>query len=35
MHTIELNQNTYPTDESGYLKNLDDWSVELAEKIAE
>lgn len=35
MHTIELNQNSYPTDESGYLKNLDDWSVELAEKIAE
>lgn len=35
MHTIELNQTSYPTDESGYLKNLDDWSVELAEKIAE
>lgn len=35
MHTIELNQNSYLTDESGYLKNLDDWSVELAEKIAE
>lgn len=35
MHTIELNQTSYPTDESGYLKCLDDWSVELAEKIAE
>lgn len=35
MHTIELNQTSYLTDESGYLKNLDDWSVELAEKIAE
>ncbi|SQE30976.1 sulfur transfer protein TusE [Mannheimia haemolytica] len=33
--TIELNNIQYPTDASGYLTNLNDWSVELAEKIAE
>lgn len=32
---IELHNIQYPTDESGYLKNLTDWSEELALKIAE
>lgn len=31
---IELNNQHFPTDEYGYLKNLDDWSPELAEAIA-
>lgn len=31
---IELNNQQFPTDEYGYLKNLDDWSPELAEAIA-
>lgn len=31
---IELNNQHFPTDEYGYLKNLDDWSPELAEVIA-
>lgn len=35
MQYIELNQTQYPTDDSGYLKNLADWSEPLAEKIAE
>ena len=35
MHTISLNDQNYPTDEAGYLKNLSDWSEALAEKIAE
>ncbi|HDL5699004.1 TPA: TusE/DsrC/DsvC family sulfur relay protein [Mannheimia haemolytica] len=33
--TIELNNIQYSTDASGYLTNLNDWSEELAEKIAE
>lgn len=33
-HFIELNQQQFPTDEFGYLKNLDDWSEELAVAIA-
>lgn len=33
--TIEFNNILYPTDASGYLTNLNDWSEELAEKIAE
>ncbi|QTM00336.1 TusE/DsrC/DsvC family sulfur relay protein [Mannheimia sp. ZY171111] len=33
--SIELNNIQYPTDDAGYLKNLADWSSELAEKIAE
>ncbi|WP_373778408.1 TusE/DsrC/DsvC family sulfur relay protein [Glaesserella sp.] len=33
-HYIELNQHKFPTDEFGYLKNLDDWSEELAVAIA-
>lgn len=33
-HFISLNQHTYPTDAHGYLKNLDDWSPELATEIA-
>lgn len=32
---IELNQQQFPTDEFGYLKNLADWSPALAEVIAE
>ncbi len=32
---IELNGEQFETDESGYLKNSHDWSVELAIKIAE
>lgn len=31
---IELNQQQFPTDEFGYLKNLDDWSEALAVEIA-
>lgn len=31
---IELNGQQYPTDEFGYLKNLDDWSEDLAIAIA-
>ncbi|OOH88962.1 sulfurtransferase TusE [Pasteurellaceae bacterium 15-036681] len=34
-HFIELNNHQYPTDEFGYLKNLDDWSEDLAKAIAE
>ncbi|AWW34427.1 sulfurtransferase TusE [Mannheimia varigena] len=33
--SIELNNIRYPTDDAGYLKNLNDWSEQLAEKIAE
>lgn len=33
--SIELNNIQYPTDDAGYLKNLNDWSEQLAEKIAE
>ncbi|EXI61556.1 sulfur relay protein TusE [Mannheimia granulomatis] len=35
MAYIELNTIHYPTDPSGYLQNLDDWSEQLAIKIAE
>lgn len=35
MNTIELNHQHYPTDEFGYLKQLSDWSPELAVVIAE
>lgn len=35
MAYIELNSILYPTDDSGYLQNLTDWSEELALKIAE
>ncbi|OAQ14661.1 sulfur transfer protein TusE [Bibersteinia trehalosi Y31] len=34
MNMIELNGQQYPTDEFGYLKNLDDWSEDLAIVIA-
>lgn len=34
MNIIELNGQHYPTDEEGYLKNLDDWSEALAIEIA-
>ncbi|KMK52142.1 sulfur transfer protein TusE [[Actinobacillus] muris] len=33
-HFIQLNQQQFATDEFGYLKNLADWSPELAEEIA-
>ncbi|SEM54888.1 tRNA 2-thiouridine synthesizing protein E [Pasteurella skyensis] len=32
---IEFNQQQIPTDNEGYLKNLSDWSPELAETIAQ
>ncbi len=32
---IEFNQQQIPTDNEGYLKNLTDWSPELAEIIAQ
>ncbi|WP_150539596.1 TusE/DsrC/DsvC family sulfur relay protein [Actinobacillus vicugnae] len=34
MNYIELNEQKYPTDASGYLINLSDWSEELAIEIA-
>ncbi|AIZ78437.1 TusE/DsrC/DsvC family sulfur relay protein [Actinobacillus equuli subsp. equuli] len=34
MYYIELNEQKYPTDASGYLTNLDDWSEALAIEIA-
>lgn len=34
-HFIQLNQQQFATDEFGYLKNLTDWSPELAVEIAE
>lgn len=33
-HFIQLNDQQFPTDEFGYLKNLNDWSEELAVAIA-
>lgn len=33
-HFIQLNEQQFPTDEFGYLKNLNDWSEELAVAIA-
>lgn len=35
MNFIELHGQQYSTDEFGYLKNLDDWSEELATAIAQ
>lgn len=35
MHYLEFNHTHYPTDAFGYLTNLNDWSSELAVKIAE
>ncbi len=32
--TIEVNGVSYPTDEEGYLKNIDDWSEAIAEAMA-
>ena len=32
---IQLNATTYATDEEGYLTNLSDWSIELAEVMAD
>ncbi|MFP4146405.1 MAG: TusE/DsrC/DsvC family sulfur relay protein [Halorhodospira sp.] len=32
--TIELNGTALPTDEEGYLENLEDWSPEVAEAMA-
>lgn len=34
-HFIQLNQQQFATDAFGYLKNLADWSPELAKAIAE
>lgn len=34
-HFIQLNQQQFSTDAFGYLKNLADWSPELAKAIAE
>ncbi|ABY68878.1 putative sulfite reductase [Actinobacillus pleuropneumoniae serovar 3 str. JL03] len=34
MHYIELNEKKYPTDASGYLTHLEDWSEALAIEIA-
>lgn len=34
MNYIELDETTYPTDDSGYLINLEDWSESLAIEIA-
>ncbi|MCK3655903.1 sulfur relay protein TusE [Pasteurellaceae bacterium Macca] len=33
-HTIQLNEQSFATDEFGYLKNLADWSPQLATEIA-
>lgn len=33
-HFIQLSDQQFPTDEFGYLKNLNDWSEELAVVIA-
>lgn len=35
MFFIEVQGTQYPTDEFGYLKNLDDWSEQVAQAIAE
>lgn len=35
MNFIELDGKQYPTDEQGYLKNLDDWNEALALTIAQ
>jgi dissimilatory sulfite reductase related protein len=32
---IELQDRTLPTDEEGYLVNPDDWTPEVAERVAE
>lgn len=32
--SIALNDQSFPTDEEGYLTNLDDWSPALAEAMA-
>jgi TusE/DsrC/DsvC family sulfur relay protein len=34
MASIEVNGNSYETDEEGYLINLSDWNKEVAEYIA-
>jgi len=34
MSAYVLNSSTYEHDEEGYLKNLSDWSKELADLIA-
>lgn len=35
MPSIELNQKSYQIDDEGYLKNIDDWSKEFANLMAE
>lgn len=34
-HFIEFKQQKIATDKEGYLKNIDDWSLELAQAIAD
>ena len=31
---LEFNEKSYPTDQEGYLENLDDWSEDLAVQMA-
>lgn len=35
MNTIDVQGRTIPTDEEGYLSNLEDWSPEVAEVLAQ
>jgi len=35
MGTITIGENTFETDEEGYLVNLSDWSEEIANQIAQ
>jgi dissimilatory sulfite reductase related protein len=35
MATIEVNGNSYETDEEGYLVNLSDWNADIAKYIAQ
>jgi tRNA 2-thiouridine synthesizing protein E len=35
MRTVEISGKKYETDEEGYLQNLDDWTKEVAEHLAE
>ncbi|WP_211830544.1 TusE/DsrC/DsvC family sulfur relay protein [Kistimonas asteriae] len=35
MNTLIVNKNVIPLDKEGYLKNLSDWSPEVAEALAQ
>lgn len=35
MSSIEVNGKTYETDEEGYLVNLADWNIDIADHIAQ